>query len=131
MSNIKINAGHLDLLMTPEVQALLKNPLPGIFGYRLARVVEKLEAEAKIYFEARKAFVLEFSDEEKSKGLPEGQVHIPMDRQEEFLKKNEVYASQELDLGIPPVEIDPDDEDLPSISVVQWKFLFPITKEKV
>lgn len=124
---IKITPMYFEMLNSGEIHGLLGEPLPPKISYCLARVMNKIQPEASIYFEERDKLLRQYKDEEKSKGLPEGQIKVLENKLDEFNDKDKELKNTEIDLGIQKIEIE--FAKMPKLSATQWRFLLPMFTE--
>jgi len=156
-SNVKITNGYLESILkttqngielrSEDFQNVLKKPLPVKVSYWLARAVDKISREARVYFKSRQDLVEKHAERHEEDGkemdpkdtekvlrewkkddivvTPAGGVEFG-ENQEKFLEDLVELQSIEFDLGIYPIKIDLD--NFPDLSTVEISVILPLIK---
>ena len=119
---------------------ILNKSLPVKVSYWLARAVDKMTQEARIYFKAKQDLIQKYAQryEEDGEKWKKGDVIVSStgniafgDNQEKFLSDFIELQNIECDLGIPTIKVDLD--QLPEFTIAEISTIMPlieiVTKE--
>lgn len=135
---IKVTNGYLDTLTNnPLIQAIVKKSFTAKTSYWLAKVFDKLQREAKIYFSEKQKLIEKYAKRHDKDGegfkkndiISDGQ-NITLDNVKEFQREITELTEIEIEIGINKIEFDLERE--PNCTPEEMAILIPLihVKEK-
>ena len=131
---IRIKAEYFEVFNSPEFTEFRKKQLPFSLktNYWLARVFNKVEAEAKVYFQEKQKLIDQYAEKDEkgeTKILANGSVFFGK-KSKEFLKKFNELQQAEIDLGIRPIKLDFAEAKGEQLSMVEFGYILPFIVEE-
>jgi len=133
---IKITNAYLDKLAnSPSLPLIIKKPFTAKTSYWLARALDKLQSEMKVYFAEKQKLIEKYAKRHDKDGagfkkgdmVSDGQ-SVSLDNIQEFQREITELTEIEIEVGINKIDFDLDKE--PSCTVEEMGLLMPLVSVK-
>ncbi len=134
-SKIKVQNSYFEGMNNPIFQIIIKKSFTTKTSYWLARVFDKLQSEAKIYFAEKQKLIEKYAKRHEKDGEGFKKGDIVSDGQTVDLKDATIFRKElnelleiEVEIGLNKIEIDLERE--PSCTVEEMGLLLPLIEVK-
>ena len=123
---MKVSNGYMERVLTSEsTKAILARPLPIKVSYWLAKAMEKMEQEVRVYLQKKQEIIDTYAEKAdgETKTTPDGGVVFGLNTEKAISEFAELQKI-EVELGIDKIKIDL--EKMPDLSVQEISLIMPL-----